>query len=81
MSNNEEKNKKTVFKDMMSEIKGFKKGLIRAGSELGMFSASNRDDSNSKKKIKKNQKNVMSPDVMRDIEVKVAGEVTRKGTR
>lgn len=81
MSNKKEKNKKTVFKDLLSEIKGFRKGLIRAGSELGMFSASSRDESVSKKKVKKDQKNVMSPEAMREIEVKIADEVTQKGTR
>ena len=81
MSNKKEKNKKTVFKDLLSEIKGFRKGLIRAGSELGMFSASSRDESATKKKVKKDQKNVMSPEAMREIEVKIAGEVTQKGTR
>ena len=81
MSNNEEKNKKTVYKDLISEIKGFRKGLIRAGSELGMFSASSRDDSATKKKVKKDQKNVMSPKAMREIEVKIADEVTQKGMR
>tara|TARA_B100000989_G_scaffold188332_1_gene141797 strand:+ start:725 stop:1024 length:300 start_codon:yes stop_codon:yes gene_type:complete len=81
MSNKKEKNKKTVFKDLLSEIKGFRKGLIRAGSELGMFSASSRDESATKKKVKKDQKNVMSPEAMREIEVKIADEVTQKGTR
>jgi hypothetical protein len=81
MSNKKEKNKKTVFKDLLSEIKGFRKGLIRAGSKLGMFSASSRDESVSKKKVKKDQKNVMSPEAMREIEVKIADEVTQKGTR
>ena len=81
MSNKKEKNKKTVFKDLLSEIKGFRKGLIRAGSELGMFSASSRDESATKKKVKKDQKNVMSPKAMREIEVKIADEVTQKGTR
>ena len=81
MINKKEKNKKTVFKDLMSEIKGFRKGLIRAGSELGMFSASSRGESASKKKLKKDQKKVMSPEAMREIEVKIADEVTQKGTR
>ena len=46
-----------------------------------MFSASSRDDSASKKKVRKDQKNVMSPEAMREIEVKIADEVTQKGMR
>ena len=81
MSNKKEKNKKTVFKDLMSDINGFRKGLIRAGSELGMFSASSRDDSAPMKKLKKHRHNVISPEEMRNIEAMIANEVTQKNTR
>ena len=77
----DKKSKKIVYEKLISEIKDFKTGLLTAGSELGMFSGSNKHEEYKKPSKYKAKIKQISPEEIRQIEAKIALEVTKKDSR